>query len=565
MVGFERAWRGCLSLFLCLMLTLPTVLFLEAEAKQDPLRRGEYFEYHLHERLENCKGYYYGYSEDTEGPGRYEIIDVDGDNVTVKYEWEWTYTSNEEATQHNGRHSTLTFNKQTRLYVDGFDQEEEPKGPKAIWFWIDPDVKVGDKVRILNEEFTVTDLDATVWSDWLPRKGIELTYRGTDFRNDDYGNFNTRYTDQYYFDAESGFVMAERFTENHKGYDDGESAEFDWVIEVDVTSSSYDRPVDKSTFLFYYFILPAIVVSSIYYIFQHVRWSKQDHVTKKFNRLSIMRIKQYSPRTRVDEQHITFTFKFFLKDMISKALAAKDVVALATAGGKVVGVGIHHRDAKIGSIFAIDSEVNELLRKFLGCKDFFSETRHKTPENSKPNFMYDEFLTPPDSKPKDIYNLYETHRVLIMEGLDSFAYDRELIRPMQETDLEQVCEISKKVYKLKGKRWYQTLLGHGDIALVAVKGSKVVGYAFATLVNDIARLHTLTVHPAYRGQGIGKELMRARLTMLDHLGAQEALLEIPDWNLPSLRIANSFGFQNTGKMYVETIRTQRVQRNIVRR
>jgi RimJ/RimL family protein N-acetyltransferase len=73
------------------------------------------------------------------------------------------------------------------------------------------------------------------------------------------------------------------------------------------------------------------------------------------------------------------------------------------------------------------------------------------------------------------------------------------------------------------------------------------------------------VEPAFRGRGLGKELMRARLSMAYYLGATAAMDEIAEWNLPSLRISTSMGFVPEGWMYVESARRRRKERTIVRR
>lgn len=94
---------------------------------------------------------------------------------------------------------------------------------------------------------------------------------------------------------------------------------------------------------------------------------------------------------------------------------------------------------------------------------------------------------------------------------------------------------------------------------------KIVGFAFATYANGHGRIHTLTVLPNYRNRGVGKELMCARLKTLYDLGARSVITEIADWNLASLQIAYSCGFKPVGTMYVETARSTRIKKTIVRR
>ena len=49
------------------------------------------------------------------------------------------------------------------------------------------------------------------------------------------------------------------------------------------------------------------------------------------------------------------------------------------------------------------------------------------------------------------------------------------------------------------------------------------------------------------------------------MGVTKVVDEIADWNLASIRISTISGFKPVGKMYVETVRTKRIKKNIIRR
>jgi [ribosomal protein S18]-alanine N-acetyltransferase len=537
-----------ISILACLL--LPSLISLDADAAGEEIRLDDYFEYKIHETLKDCKGAYYGYSENTRGTGRYEVIDISGDEVTVQYEWEWEYESDTDPSDSDRRTDRIIFNKKTRMYVDGFDLDEPISGEKAIWFWIDPDVREGDVVKILDKYFEVTDRSATVWSNWLPRVAIELSYKGRGSRDDSYGTYTTRINDRYYFDPESGYIIAERYEAPHSGRYEGESASFKWKFNFDATDSSYNRRIDYGVFFFYIFAIPAMTAAAIYGIYNHFRWIPKRTPHEKYKGLQVRRIREIEVLPPISDEIASTYFAPFIEDMVTKALVAKDRVVIASNVGTILGIAIYHRDAKVGSVFAMDSGVAEHLRRYVGAKDFFSETRHKAGKKNKGEY---------------IYNIYETHKVFIRDKIEPEPYDRDLISQVTPGDIPEICAISKKAYKIRGRRWFETLVSEGDVGIVAKVDGLVVGFAFATIVDDHARLHSLTVDPQYRGRGIGKELMRARLTMIYHLGVQDAILEIADWNLPSLRISTSFGFTERGKMYVETIKTKRIKRNIVRR
>ncbi|MEM3341782.1 MAG: GNAT family N-acetyltransferase, partial [Thermoplasmata archaeon] len=319
----------------------------------------------------------------------------------------------------------------------------------------------------------------------------------------------------------------------------------------------------------FYIIIPVGIVLLVYGIYYLIRWSSKSIDSQAIGIVKVKRItspKDLPPLTGKSSRF----FEPFYENMILKAVKAKDTAAVAVSGTHgVVGFGVYHKDVDIGSIFAPETDVNETIRSFLGCKDFFSETRHK-PVRPRAQGSYAFMIGGPTDKPEsyyaqDVYNIFETYKVLINRNLFPVEYDRNLIRPMRQEDLPAIAEISKKVYKVDGMKWYSLLLQMGEIGLVAELKGQIVGYTFITVCDNHARFHTNTVDPAMQNKGIGKELMKARISIAYHLGCTDAMCEIADWNLPSLQIALSHGFVPEGKMYVETIRTQKVEKKFIRR
>jgi L-amino acid N-acyltransferase YncA len=512
--------------------------------------QGDYFTYHSEEVVENGDGAYYGYHDKTVADGRYEIYSVAANSVSVHYNWAWKYTSDTELSKSDSRNDYISFSPGTRDYLTGFDLDEPVGQPRCIWFWIDPDVGVGEYVRILDKQFTVTARDIMIWTNWLPVKCIELTFYGSFARNDAYGDFSASYTDRFYFDPGSGYIIAERYTEQDSGFFEGAAASFDWKFNFDVLDSSYAKQIDGVQFAGAYVLLPLLVIGLLYGIYHGIRWRPRKIFLEGHPDVTIRRLKKLRKLPRLEGRSSQF-FEVFMRNIVDKALAVGDRVAIAEDGGTLYGLAIRHKDAKMGSIWVPKTEIAESLRRFIGVKDFFSEWRHQGKSGS-------------DGR-GDVYNIYETHRVLVKAPLAPEPYDGKVVKMMTPEHLDAVCAISKVVYKVEGRKWYSTLLEKGDIALVAEVDGKVAGYAFATISDYWARFHTLTVHPKARGKGLGKELMKARLCMAYYLGVENAMVEIADWNLPSMRISTVHGFQPAGRMYVETVRTKRVQMNVVRR
>ncbi len=547
-----------------------TIICISSMHADGRANKGDFFTYDMREYITNGQGDYSGYNEETKGSGRYEVESVSGDEATVHYNWAWTYTSDTEHSAHASRDDRITFSRSTGAYISGFDLDENIPGEKNVWFWIDPNVQQGEHVTILDCTYVVTSTQVTIWTKYLPRQAIELTYSGGFTRDDEYGHFRATYTDKYYMDIETGYIIAERYSEHDTGTSNGIYAEFDWIMELDTTDSSYDRNLDYPLFTGVFILIPLGIIVGVYGLYYAIRWAPRRVTTTNYSDLLLKRLRKGKPFPVLCGRTSEF-FEPFLEDMVNKAHLAGDRVAVALQGNLLIGIAIYHNDAKMGTVLANDTDVTEHLRKYIGTKDFFSEVRHKpiSPPSAAGQYGaygYASYGYAKQSKPDiDAYNIYETHKILVKENIVPEAYDSTIVRVMKPEDLPAVCELSKKVYKLNGEKWFKALLSVGELGVVSYVDGRLAGFAFATIVDDRARLHSLTVEPAFRTRGIGKEMMRARLNMLSHLGARWAMVEIGDWNLPSMRIATSFGFEPRGRMYVETVRTKRVKRDIVRR
>jgi GNAT superfamily N-acetyltransferase len=224
-------------------------------------------------------------------------------------------------------------------------------------------------------------------------------------------------------------------------------------------------------------------------------------------------------------------------------------------------MAIFSRDAKVGQVFARETALAEVLRRFVRAQDFFSEFRHQGP----PAAVRDAAESGVKIPAGEAYNILDTYHVLRLDDLHTVTYDATLVRGMRRGDLSAVMAVARKVYQIDSDRWLRAQYDSGDIGFVARVERQVVGFAFASIVNGVGRLHTLTVLPEHRNRGIGRELIGARLHALQAVGARYVLSEIATWNLPSLQLAYANGFSKVADMWVETTRAKPVQFGLQRR
>ncbi|MEW5760335.1 MAG: GNAT family N-acetyltransferase [Candidatus Thermoplasmatota archaeon] len=508
-------------------------------------------------------GEYEGYNDKTESSGRYEIDSSNETVARIHAVYSWSYENSEGKSESGKENRFIELSIKTRKYtsqmtdLDEYDEYDALN--LSIWFWIPPNVNVGDKIQILDDTFTVIDLDVTVWSNWLPKKAIMLQATGTGKRDDEYGTFTYAYTDTYYFDQNSGYIIAERYREEDSGSWKGKEATFVLTEKLDVTSTSYPITIDYISLTGVVGSISGVVLLCVFISYK-IRWRTIKINISPYGEVRIYRIRGLR-KFQLLQNNATKNFGPYLEDFVNKALLARDIVAVATFSTAIIGFAVYNREAKIGTILCESTEVTETLRRYIGIKDFFSEVRHSVSEK----IMQEAAIWGTQIENPNAYNVFDTYQILMLDNIPEVTYDTALISRMKEEELPEIEKIAKKVYGVKSRRWLKAQFQSGDVGFVARVDGKIVGFSFATYANGQGRIHTLTVLPEYRGLGIGKELMRARLRILYDMGVASVITEIAYWNLASLQIAYNHGFKQVGTMYVETARTQRIKKNIVRR
>lgn len=570
-------WRvGCVAVLsvasLVVMATAPP-----AAAAREPTP-GDFFEYAFVRNVGGGSGAYYGYTDETRSQGHYEVSHADGSQVTMLTGYKWTYKSSEGANTAGSTSRVVTFSLADRRYTSAqTDNDELDKfAPSnySVWFWIPLDVRVGDRFRILEDNFEVVSLASTVWVGAVPVVAVQLFGSGYGDRSDAYGEYQTSWHEYYYFDRATGWLVADRYTEYDTGNYRGDWASFTWTENIDVTRTSYPIPVDYGALLVVAIEIAAVVavLAAVAYA---ARWASRLVIVWGYGAVRIRRLRNIGslkapargtgapddPFFAGQAADITAHFAEFRADIVRKALAAGDRVATASTGLGLVGMALYSRDGRIGTVFASDTGITEALRKFVGAKDFFTEWRHLVPATA----VADAREMGVSISEKEAYNLLDTYEILKLDQIAPSAYDTTLVSRMTEGDLADVVAISERVYKIPSKRWIRSLYSTDDVGFVARADGKIVGFGFASFVNGAGRLHGATVLPDYRNRGIGRELLRARLNALYALGADYIIMEVARWNLASMALAAAHGFRPDGALFVETVRRRRVQRDIVRR
>lgn len=119
---------------------------------------------------------------------------------------------------------------------------------------------------------------------------------------------------------------------------------------------------------------------------------------------------------------------------------------------------------------------------------------------------------------------------------------------LSAADLPDVLALEKECFS---KPWtmgqMQSSLGRKSFSLLGAKGaSGLLGYVSLQIIAPELEILNIAVHPAFRGQGVGRGLAFTALQLGFKQGATTCYLEVAADNSPALRLYKGLGFAATG-------------------
>lgn len=510
---------------LVLSLAAALVVLAAAPAIAGTPQVGDFFVFDSTTTVDQGDGQYLGYSETTQSHYRYSVEVASAVAATLVGTGSWSYSDSSGGFDSGSTPYHPSFSLTTRKYLSGYDGPgvQDPANA-TVWFWIPTPVVVGQVIQVLDETLTVASTSATYWIGAVPHRTILLQGIGEYTRDDVYGVFTAQYTDKYFFEPSSGFIVGEQYSERDTNLD----ASFVNATTLTVTASSYGIPLDLVTTSLLYVGVPAAVVLVTIGIILVRRGPSRLRIGSG-NQAVYVRIKK--ARSPADATNLipdgSPFFGPFLPVFAERSISEGDPVVLALDERKVVGMALLDRESGMGSLFASEETVARALVKRVRMTDFFADA----------------------TIPGRVLRAKEIDRFTILQlrNPQPLDYDSGVVRPMTVEDLPMVTAIAQDVYRSRAAHFIESSFKAGDLGFVAMSGSRVVGFGFAMVVGSVARLHTLTVAATERARGLGTELTKARLSTLAALGVDRVIVEISRQNAASLRIAAKAGFAPVGE------------------
>ncbi len=219
------------------------------------------------------------------------------------------------------------------------------------------------------------------------------------------------------------------------------------------------------------------------------------------------------------------TFDPFLPRFARQVIDVGGEVRTVAFDDRVDGLLLFVPEERIGSIFARSPRAFHALAEGCAPADLYSEWPGRDGEEVLDVLSVELRADRPDSRL------------------------RHPVRLAGPGDLESAASLSGPDAVVREVRWARAWVESGEQGFLAEVDGVIAGVGWAGVAGDRGRLHSLAVHPRFRGLGVGSALLEARLRWLERAGAIRAVSEVGVGNAPSSRIAARAGLRPVGRMF----------------
>lgn len=123
------------------------------------------------------------------------------------------------------------------------------------------------------------------------------------------------------------------------------------------------------------------------------------------------------------------------------------------------------------------------------------------------------------------------------------------VRAMKKPDVRAVYEIETLSFRTPWS--YRSLLGElkNTVAHYTVleQDGEIIGYCGMWVLFEEAHITNIAIHPAFRGNGYGKQLLHATMRVAASFGAEMMTLEVRETNTVAQRMYDEMDFLQQGR------------------
>lgn len=221
-------------------------------------------------------------------------------------------------------------------------------------------------------------------------------------------------------------------------------------------------------------------------------------------------------------------FDPFLRHEVKEALevGGEAYVSQNSEGGKN-GLFIYDGYEETGTIFTKSREVFDYFYDLKPSSYIFSELEVA-------------------EHPKEVWNVWKL-------DVDQSPMDHRFKHQVSmDHDVRELEVYVAATQPETNRRWVSVALGNGDKCFVVKIANRIVGIAWMTIVDGVARSHGIYVEPRFRRMGITRDNFQARLIYLKSRHVHTLINEIAESNLASSSHAARIGEKIVGRIFLYT-------------
>lgn len=122
------------------------------------------------------------------------------------------------------------------------------------------------------------------------------------------------------------------------------------------------------------------------------------------------------------------------------------------------------------------------------------------------------------------------------------------IRPMRESDLDQVIRIERQIFLFP---WslanFADSLKAGYLCQVMEENLTILGYSILMIGPDESHILTLGINPDWQRRGLGEKMLHYLIDLSAEHGAKSVLLDVRESNQGAARLYRQLGFEQIGR------------------
>jgi hypothetical protein len=221
-------------------------------------------------------------------------------------------------------------------------------------------------------------------------------------------------------------------------------------------------------------------------------------------------------------------FDPFLRHEVKEALeAGGEAYVSQNSEGSKNGLFIYDGYEETGTIFTQSREVFDYFYDLKPSSYIFSELEVA-------------------EHPKEVWNVW---RLDVDQSPIDYRFKHHVSMDHDVRELELYVAATQPE---TNRRWVSVALRNGDKCFVVKIANRIVGIAWMTIVDGVARSHGIYVEPQFRRMGITRDNFQARLIYLKSRQVHTLINEIAESNLASSSHAARIGEKIVGKIFLYT-------------